>query len=68
MSVDGYPADMSIFCNFQLGLLKLQEDTPQADIDQTMSLLLACCKVQLVAQSDTRAVFARVFARDIVRR
>ena len=30
MSVHGYPADMSIFCN----LLKLQEDTPQADIDQ----------------------------------
>ena len=34
MSMDGYPADMSIFCNLQLGLLKLQEDTPQADIDQ----------------------------------
>ena len=34
MSVHGYPADMSIFCNLQLGLLKLQEDTPQADIDQ----------------------------------
>ena len=32
MSVHGYPADMSIF--LQLGLLKLQEDTPQADIDQ----------------------------------
>ena len=30
----GYPADMSIFCNLQLGLLELQEDTPQADIDQ----------------------------------
>ena len=25
---------MSIFCNLQLGLLELQEDTPQADIDQ----------------------------------
>ena len=34
MSVHGYPADMPIFCNLQLGLLKLQEDTPQADIDQ----------------------------------
>ena len=34
MFVHGYPADMSIFCNLQLGLLKLQEDTPQADIDQ----------------------------------
>ena len=34
MSMDGYPADMSIFCNLQLGLMKLQEDTPQADIDQ----------------------------------
>ena len=34
MCVHGYPADMSIFCNLQLGLLKLQEDTPQADIDQ----------------------------------
>ena len=34
MSVDGYPTDMSIFSNLQLGLLKLQEDTSQADIDQ----------------------------------
>ena len=33
MSVRGYPADISIFCNLQLDLLKLQ-DTPQADIDQ----------------------------------
>ena len=33
MPVHGYPADMSIFCNLQLSLLKLQ-DTPQADIDQ----------------------------------
>ena len=32
MSVHGYPADMSIFV--QLGLLKLQEDTSHADIDQ----------------------------------
>ena len=34
MSVHGYPADMSILCNLQLGLLKLQEDTPRVDIDQ----------------------------------
>ena len=34
MSVHCYPADMSIFCNLQLGLLKSQEDTPHADIDQ----------------------------------
>ena len=33
MSVHGYPVDMSIFCNLQLGLLKLQEDTPWVDID-----------------------------------
>ena len=34
MSVHGYAAD--IFCNLQLpvGLLKSQEDTPQANIDQ----------------------------------
>ena len=29
MSVHGYPADMSTFCNLQLVLLELQEDTPQ---------------------------------------
>ena len=34
MSVHGYPVDMSIFCNLQLGLLELQEDMPQSDIDQ----------------------------------
>ena len=34
MSELGYPADMSIFCNLQLGLLELQEETPQADINQ----------------------------------
>ena len=34
MSVHGYPVDMSIFCNLQLGLLELQEDMPQADINQ----------------------------------
>ena len=34
MSVHGYPVDMSIFCNLPLSLLELQEDTPQADIDQ----------------------------------
>ena len=34
MSVHGYPVDMSIFCNLQLGLLELQEETPQADKNQ----------------------------------
>ena len=38
MSLHGYPADKSIFyCNFKLGLLKLQEETAgtsHADIDQ----------------------------------
>ena len=34
MSVHGYPVDMSIFCNLQLGLLKLQDDTSHADINQ----------------------------------
>ena len=34
MSVHGYPADKSIFCNLQLGLLKLQEDKSCEDIDQ----------------------------------
>ena len=31
MSVHGYPVDMSIFCKLQL---ELQEETPQADINQ----------------------------------
>ena len=34
MSVHGYPADKSFFCNLQLGLLELHEDTSHADIDQ----------------------------------
>ena len=34
MSVHGYPTYMSIFCDLQLGLLELQEETPQADINQ----------------------------------
>ena len=34
MSVHGYPVDMSFCCNLQLGLLELQEETPQADINQ----------------------------------
>ena len=50
MSVHGYPTDMSIFCNLQLGLLKtLQEDTPQADIDQDNVSLAGVLQVQLVA-------------------
>ena len=68
MSVHGYPADMSIFCNLQLGLLKLQEDTPQADIDQDNVSLAgglqgAVATEELVAQSDTP-----MFARDVVGR
>ena len=56
MSVHGYPADMSIFCNLQLGLLMLQEDMPQTDIDQD-NVSLACVlqgavATELVAQSD----------------
>ena len=34
MSVHGYLAGKYIFCNLQLGLLKLQEDMSHADIDQ----------------------------------
>ena len=66
MFVHGYPADMSIFCNLQLGLLKLQ-DTPQADIDQDnvslAGMLQGAVATELVAQSDTP-----VFARDVVGR
>ena len=46
MSVHGYPTDMSIFCDLQLGLLELQEETPQG--------YKYVCKVQLVAQSIPR--------------
>ena len=67
MFVDGYPTDMSIFCNLQLGLMKLQEDTPQADIDQDgvslAGVLQRAVAAELVAQSDTP-----VFARDVVGR
>ena len=67
MFVDGYPADMSIFCNLQLGLMKLQEGTPQADIDQDdvplAGVLQGAVAAELVAQSDTP-----VFARDVVGR
>ena len=67
MSVHGYPADMSIFCNLQLGLLELQEDTPQADIDQDnvslAGMLQGAVATELLAQSDTP-----VFACDVVGR
>ena len=67
MSVHGYPADMSIFCNLQLGLLKLQEDTPQADIDQDnvslAGVLQGAVATELVVQSNTP-----VFAPDLVGR
>ena len=62
MSVHGYPVDMSIFCNLQLlGLLELQEETPQSDINQDnvslAGLLQGAVATELVAQSDT-PVFA----------
>ena len=64
MSTHGYPADMSIFCNLQLGLLKLQEDTPRVDIDQedvslAAGVLQGAVAAELVALSDT-PVFPRV--------
>ena len=66
MSVHGYPADMSIFCNLQLGLLELQ-DTPQAGLDQDnvslAGVLQGAVATELFAQSDTP-----VFARDVVGR
>ena len=43
MSVHGYPVDMSIFCNLQLGLLELQEETPQADINQDNVIQCISC-------------------------
>ena len=63
MSVHGYPADMSIFCILRLGLLELQEDTPQADIDQD-NLSLAGVLQGAVG----RAVDTPVFARAVVGR
>ena len=63
MSVHGYPADMSIFCNLQLGLLKLQEDIPQADIDQDNVSLAGVLQVQLVAQSDIPVFASAVVGR-----
>ena len=70
MSVHGYPADMSIFCNLQLGLLKLQEDMPQADIDQDnvslAGVLQGAVATELVAQSDI-PVFARRSCWAIIR-
>ena len=58
MSVHGYPTDMSIFCNLQLGLLELQEDTPQADIDQDNVSLAGVLQGAVVRTVDT-PVFAR---------
>ena len=54
MSVHGYPADMSIFCNLQLGFLELQEDPPQVDIDQEDVSLTG-----VLQGAVGRAVFAR---------
>ena len=61
MSVHGYPADMSIFCNLQLGLLELQEDMPQADIDQD-NISLAGVLQGAVGRTVHTPVFARAVA------
>ena len=42
MSVHGYPVDMSIFCNLQLGLLELQEET--ARCSWSHSLIPPCSR------------------------
>ena len=72
MSVDGYPADMSIFCNLQLGLMKLQEDTLQADIDQDdvslAGVLQGAVAAELVAQSDTPCSRCWAIIRGFLRR
>ena len=66
MSVQGYPADMSIFCNLQLGLLELQEDTPQADIDQD-NVSLAGMLQGAVGRAVDTPVFARACCWTIIR-
>ena len=67
MSVHGYPADMSIFCNLQLGLLELQEGTPQADIDQDNASLAGVLQGAVGRTVDT-PVFARArFCWTIIR-
>ena len=60
MSVHGYPPDMSIFCNLLLGLLELQEDTPQADIDQD-NVSLAGVLQGAVGRTVDTPVFAGAF-------
>ena len=58
MSVHGYPVDMSIFCNLQLlGLLELQEETPQADINQD-NVSLAGVRQGAVGRAVDTPVFA----------
>ena len=60
MSVHGYPVDMSIFCNLQLGLLELQEDMPQTDINQdNVSLAAARCSWSRSRYPRVRAVVGR---------
>ena len=61
MSVHGYPADMSIFCNLQLCLQELQEDTPQADIDQD-NVSLAGGLQDAVGRAVDTPLFARAHA------
>ena len=63
MSVHGYPADMSIFCNLQLGLLELQEDTPQADIDQDNVSLAGMLQGAVGRAVDTPVIACAVVGR-----
>ena len=67
MSVHGYPVDMSIFCNLQLGLLELQEDTPQADIDQDNVSLAGMLQGAVGRVVDTPRVRARALLDDNMR-
>ena len=64
MSVHGYPADMSIFCNLQLGLLELQEGTPQADIDQDNASLAGVLQGAVGRTVDTFAPRSRALLLD----
>ena len=64
--VHGYPVDKSILdCNFKLGTEVTRRDSWHVPYRQikTMSLLLACCKVQFVAQSESYNCFIPAFVR-----
>ena len=58
-----HPADMSIFCNLQLGLLELQEDMPHTDIEQDNVSLAG-----VLQGAVGRTVDTPVFARAVVGR